>query len=96
MAKAGWSEVEMCLYMGWEIGSRMPRIYIHMVGRDIKRKIKEFHGLEEPEEHESKLKAVRCPRCFKLVSSLDNFCPGCSYPIPRGSYDGSGMEHEKS
>jgi|Deesub1362A_J573_1020465.scaffolds.fasta_scaffold00834_25 integrase len=50
LAKAGWSEVEMCLYMGWEIGSKMPRIYIHMVGRDIKRKIKEFYGLAEPNE----------------------------------------------
>ncbi len=81
LAKAGWSEVEMCLYMGWEIGSKMPRIYIHMVGRDIKRRIKELHGLAEPEEQERKLKAVKCPRCFKLVSSIDNFCPGCGYPL---------------
>jgi len=81
LAKAGWSEVEMCLYMGWEIGSKMPRIYIHMVGRDIKRKIKELHGLAEPEEYERMLKAVKCPRCFKLVNSLDNFCPGCGYPL---------------
>lgn len=81
LARAGWSEVEMCLYMGWEIGSKMPRIYIHMVGRDIKQRIKELHGLVEPEQEERKLKAVRCPRCFKMVGSVDNFCPGCGYPL---------------
>ncbi|AGK60907.1 hypothetical protein Asulf_00900 [Archaeoglobus sulfaticallidus PM70-1] len=37
--------------------------------------------LAEPEEHDRKLKAVKCPRCFKLVGSLGNFCLVRGYPL---------------
>ena len=59
------TESEMCHYLGWELGSDMPKIYVHLSGRDIDNAIyNKVYGLKtEDSKHQNNIKPVECPRC---------------------------------
>jgi site-specific recombinase XerD len=71
------TEAQMCQYFGWIQGSDMPRIYVHLSGRDIDNAIEKLYGLKEEEEEEV-TKPRRCPRCGYLNAPTDRFCGRCA------------------
>ena len=40
------TEAQMCEYLGWVQGSDMPRVYVHLSGRDVDEAILEMNGFE--------------------------------------------------
>jgi hypothetical protein len=44
------TEAEMCIYFGWEQGSKMPRIYVHLSGREVDDKLLRFYNLKKERE----------------------------------------------
>jgi len=76
------TEAEMCEVFGWKQGSRMPRIYVHLSGRDVDDKILRIHGLINENEVEKKILEVRCcPRCKTENPPEGRFCTICAAPL---------------
>ncbi len=73
------TEAQMNQFFGWVQGSDMPRIYVHLSGRDIDKAINKIYGLEvEEEEKEKMAKPVKCPRCGYLNAPTDKYCGRCT------------------
>lgn len=73
------TEAQMNEFFGWVQGSDMPRIYVHLSGRDIDKAINKIYGLEvEEEEKEKMAKPVKCPRCGYLNAPTDKYCGRCA------------------
>ncbi len=70
------TEAQMCEYLGWVKGSKMPQIYVHLSGRDVDKAILKLHGIEI-EEEEDKPKPKKCPRCRLANPSTARFCIRC-------------------
>ncbi|ADI73072.1 integrase family protein [Methanohalobium evestigatum Z-7303] len=66
-------------YMGWEHGSRMPAIYVHLSGQDLDHAIDKIHGKEdeEDEKDDSEFTNRYCPRCGKMNETTAKFCNVC-------------------
>jgi len=77
------TESEMCHYLGWQLGSDMPRIYVHLSGRDIDKAIyNKVYGLETDELNEvDKIHPVICPRCKENCGPTSEFCYRCGMPL---------------
>lgn len=91
-AKLGFSEAQLCMKYGWVIGSDKPRVYIHMVGKDLKQKIMETYAggeapIAKPEPHVSK-----CPRCSTINQPAQNYCYRCGSLL---KYQNKGTEYEE-
>ncbi|MEM2897572.1 MAG: zinc ribbon domain-containing protein, partial [Candidatus Bathyarchaeia archaeon] len=71
------TEAQMCEYFGWKQGSKMPRVYVHLSGRDIDDRLLELHGLKPKEENRLNLKVQICPRCKTKNSPSNRFCSRC-------------------
>ena len=52
------TEAQMRQYFGWVQGSDMPRIYVHLSGRDIDKAVYKMYGMLGEEEEERKVKPV--------------------------------------
>lgn len=79
LANMGLTEAEMCTFAGWEPGSPMTAVYVHLSGRDLKRSFGRIYGLEqEREEPTLKIEAKVCPRCKKKNPPGARFCSQCS------------------
>lgn len=70
------TEAQMCEFFGWVQGSGMPRVYVHLSGRDIDNAIERLYGLREEEEGVTKPR--KCPRCGYLNAPTDRFCGRCA------------------
>jgi integrase len=70
------TEAQLCEYLGWVIGSREARTYVHLSGRDNDKAILEMYGVIE-KEIENKPKAIDCPRCYVVNDPFAKFCNGC-------------------
>jgi site-specific recombinase XerD len=77
LAAGRLNEAQMCEYLGWVQGSRIPQTYVHLSGRDVDDAILKLSGLkkEEKDEKESSLQTKKCQRCGNL--STENFCSRC-------------------
>jgi len=77
------TESEMCHYLGWPMGSDMPRIYIHLSGRDIDRAIyNKVYGFETDEKKEKEsLKPLICPRCKENCGPTSEYCYRCGMTL---------------
>ncbi len=78
-ARLGFTESQLCLKYGWVMGSRMPRIYLHLAGTDLKQKIMETYGGREVER--PKPQTVKCPRCSAANYPGQNYCYTCGSPL---------------
>ena len=76
MLSKKWPPHMISQYLGWELGSEMPSIYIHLSGKDLDRVIYKLQGLEVEEEEEEK-GVLKCRRCGKVVPKEFRFCPHC-------------------
>jgi integrase len=82
-ARAGFTEAQLCLKYGWVLGSRMPRVYLHLAGTDLRQKIMEVYGGKEVEK--PKPQTVRCPRCSASNHPSQNYCFTCGSPLEPGA-----------
>lgn len=62
------TEAQMCEFFGWAQGLRMPRVYVHLSGRNIDPAIDKIYGMEE-EEEDNNGKAVQ-PQNVRDVAIL--------------------------
>ena len=83
LASMGMSEVEMCVFFGWAIGSPMARTYVHLSGRDLKRGMSRIYGLpvEDDDEPALKMESRSCPRCKRVNAPGAKFCSQCSFVL---------------
>ncbi len=78
-ARLGFTESQLCLKYGWVMGSRMPRIYLHLAGTDLRQKIMEVYGGKEVEK--PRPQTVKCPRCSAPNHPGQNYCFTCGSPL---------------
>ncbi|MBU5537665.1 MAG: zinc ribbon domain-containing protein [Candidatus Aenigmarchaeota archaeon] len=82
MAKL-FTEQELKVLAGWVGSSYMPRIYVHLSGADVEKKLLMLHGklteekLEEEKKKDEILKPKKCPRCNEVNPSSFRFCGKC-------------------
>jgi len=77
------TESEMCHYLGWQLGSDMPRVYVHLSGRDIDNAIySKVYGLKIEENHnDDTIKPLACPRCKENCGPSSDYCYRCGMPL---------------
>ncbi len=73
----------MCEFFGWVQGSDMPRIYIHLSGRDVDEATLRVYGLVKEDERQPKLTPVQCPRCSMLNDGESRYCSRCGLPLAK-------------
>jgi hypothetical protein len=72
----------MCIFFGWQLGTKVVRRYIHLSGKDVDNALialNEGGGQTRAEEY--KLKSIVCKRCSESISPGMNFCSKCSLPV---------------
>jgi len=75
------TESQLAAYFGWAQGSQMPRIYVHLSGRDIDPALLRLSGLEAVEEEPSKFRLRQCARCREMNPPGERFCRRCGMPL---------------
>jgi len=77
------TESEMCHYLGWQLGSDMPKVYVHLSGRDIDSAIyTKVYGLKiEDSNKEDSIKPIPCPRCKETCGPSSEYCYRCGMPL---------------
>jgi integrase len=66
-AKNGWSDEYLKLRHGWEKGSDMAKVYVHLTAQDMDEKDLYLHGLNNRS----------CPKCHGNVNPSAKFCENC-------------------
>ena len=77
------TESEMCHYLGWQLGSDMPKVYVHLSGRDIDSAIyTKVYGLKiEDSNKDDSIKPIPCPRCKENCGPSSEYCYRCGMPL---------------
>jgi integrase/recombinase XerD len=77
------TERQMEQYLGWTTGSKMPRVYVALSGRDTDTPILRMNGIEveQAKTTKAKLPASTCPRCKQKNTALHRFCASCRLPL---------------
>jgi len=75
------TESQLCTVMGWELGSDMPRVYIHLSGRDINNSLRQLYGGKTKEVKESLLKTKKCEICLEINEPDTEVCSKCGNPL---------------
>ena len=73
----------MCHYLGWQLGSDMPKVYVHLSGRDIDNAIyNKVYGLKiENGDKDYSINPVMCPRCKESCGPTSEYCNRCGAPL---------------
>jgi len=63
------NEMELDIFMGWELSSKMPRVYCHLSGKDIEKKILQISGATKDQQIEQALSKlqIKKPELFKAL-----------------------------
>lgn len=72
------TEVVLCKYMGWTIGSKMVRNYAHLCNNQLEDVFLKLHGIKTRDEIES---PITCSVCGKLNNPSERYCYQCSRPL---------------
>jgi site-specific recombinase XerD len=76
------TEAQMCQYFGWVQGSKMPRVYVHLSGKDLDEPILRMHGvIKEEEKKKEHFSPKKCLRCDKVNPPTGKFCLKCGAPL---------------
>ncbi len=77
------TESEMCHYLGWQLGSEMPKVYVHLSGRDIDKAIySKVYGIKTEESmDDGNIRPVVCPRCRENCGPTSEYCYRCGMPL---------------
>ncbi len=74
-------EAELCIFAGWRIGSKMPRMYIHLSGRDVDEKLLSAYGLKKSSQVLEIKAPKRCARCGFVSSTDAETCSKCGMAL---------------
>lgn len=75
------TEAQMCQYFGWVQGSKMPRTYVHLSGRDLDGPILKMHGIKKEETKKDEFSPKKCHRCEKINPPAGKICSRCGSPL---------------
>lgn len=82
LAASSIGESIMSKYLGWVIGSDMPRVYIHLVNKDVEKAIDELYGIDGDKPKIAK--PLKCPRCGKINEPNAKYCSQCALILDEG------------
>ena len=80
-AELSLGEEELRKKYGWEPGSKMPAIYLHMRDTAFRSALYKAYGRKVTKELETKPEIYECPRCRSQVHPSFRNCPTCTYPL---------------
>ncbi|MBI4116540.1 tyrosine-type recombinase/integrase [Candidatus Pacearchaeota archaeon] len=91
------SESQMKNYLGWEQSSKMAGIYVHMSGKDTDMALLKANGVAvKEEEHESKIKPIKCMKCGEANPFSNRFCNSCGFVLEeKGALEIIKKDYEK-
>ena len=73
-------------HLGWVPGSEMPRIYVHLSGKQIDDAMLNMYGIKKEEDSTiPKLKTKICFRCEQVNGPTSKFCSRCGAVLDRES-----------
>jgi len=75
------TEAQMCEHFGWVQGSKMPRRYVHLSGRDVDDALLTFYNLKKKEEEKLNGKPQRCQICGEINPPGAETCWKCMRPL---------------
>jgi len=81
LASNGWSEQQLCKFLGWEFGSDMPRIYIDRAGVNVDNAVDSLYGVLHKEDELPKNVPLQCIRCKEPNTPGSQFCVKCGMPM---------------
>jgi len=77
-----FTEYQLCQWFGWVQGSRTPRVYVHLSGKDLDMDYARLYGIEDEEEERISTMAPKtCPRCGSSVEHDAHFCYKCGMAL---------------
>jgi len=76
LAADGWTSYQLCKYMGWELDSDMPSVYLSLTDSDVNNKVMETYGYKNEKEIEDKQLKI-CPRCKSENPYNEERCYNC-------------------
>ena len=72
------TESQMKIYFGWAGDSKMPKIYVHLSGKDVDDAILKLHGLKKPDNLTvPHLIIPECPKCGEKGVVHSGICKKC-------------------
>lgn len=74
------TEAQLCVFAGWKIGSKMPRMYIHLSGRDVDDSLLKVYGIKKGDVIEAKV-PKKCVRCGTLSNFEAEICSKCGMAL---------------
>ena len=78
-ARLGFTEAQLCMKYGWTLGSKMPRVYLHLANTDLYSKIMQVYGGREAIKPEPQM--VKCARCSRENHRSASFCMSCGFTL---------------
>jgi hypothetical protein len=68
----------MCVFFGWQHGTKVVRRYIHLSGKDLDNTLLSISEEgKQVTKHEYLLKTRKCNRCTETISPSQQFCGRC-------------------
>lgn len=92
-----FSPAELAVLAGWTGGTQMTKIYVHLSGDDVDRKLLEKAGLLKKEEMDRPRPLARraCPKCAMQNSATTAYCTKCGLPLDAKELLGLENEQEE-
>lgn len=87
------TEQEMKAHFGWDPGSKMAAVYVHMSGEQVENKLLAHYGLKKIDDNGNTL--IKCPKCSRLNPKTARFCGNCSCILDDKLVTQSDTVHEK-
>ena len=78
-ARLGFTEAQLCMKYGWTLGSKMPRVYLHLANTDLYSKIMQVYGGQEAKKAEPQM--LKCARCSQDNHRSASFCMKCGFTL---------------
>jgi integrase/recombinase XerD len=75
------TEVQLCLFFGWIIGSKQVSTYVHASGRDLDEALCREYGIRTKEEDKSKILPKKCGVCGLDNGCTNSYCSQCGTPL---------------
>ena len=86
----------MCIFFGWEHGTKVIRRYLHLSGKDVDDTLLAItEGERARAAVKCELAPTKCKRCSETISPTMNFCSRCSLPVSLDNEYTNEMEFQK-
>ncbi len=80
-----FTEVQMCNYFGWVIGSNEASTYVHTSGKNLDDAVLAMYGLKRQDDSVERFSPIVCPRCQSKNDPSMKFCGQCSMGLDEKS-----------